>query len=113
MTPWRFAKARDEILLRGARFHLPPIFEVGTARRHDQDHELPDGRLVPAGGWELRIENDFRVTMADEVLEAFYELTDEVQVCQGCGCWEDSPCPGSCGWAAEDLCTACLPEVLA
>lgn len=29
-------------------------------------------------------------------------------VCRVCGCSENDPCPQGCGWAAEDLCTACV-----
>lgn len=29
-------------------------------------------------------------------------------VCRVCGCSQNDACPGSCGWAAEDLCTACV-----
>lgn len=28
-------------------------------------------------------------------------------VCRACGCSTDDPCEGGCGWAEEDLCTAC------
>lgn len=30
-----------------------------------------------------------------------------VQQCQGCGCIDGVACPEGCGWAREDLCTAC------
>lgn len=29
------------------------------------------------------------------------------QVCYGCGCSHEDPCEDGCGWAAENLCTAC------
>jgi len=29
-------------------------------------------------------------------------------VCRVCGCSQDDACDTGCGWAAEDLCTACV-----
>lgn len=29
-------------------------------------------------------------------------------VCRECGCTENDACPGGCGWAEPDLCTACV-----
>ncbi|MCX4194496.1 hypothetical protein OMR07_02145 [Methylobacterium organophilum] len=29
-------------------------------------------------------------------------------VCRSCGCSQNDACDGGCGWAAEDLCTACV-----
>lgn len=29
-------------------------------------------------------------------------------VCRACGCTQEDGCPEGCGWAAEDLCTACV-----
>lgn len=29
-------------------------------------------------------------------------------VCRACGCSQDDACDAGCGWAAEDLCTACV-----
>lgn len=39
--------------------------------------------------------------------------------CRVCGCTEDTPCAGGCAWVEDpgdwmgDLCSACLPGVLA
>lgn len=30
--------------------------------------------------------------------------------CRECGCSDVWPCEPPCGWAEEDLCTACVPE---
>jgi hypothetical protein len=29
-------------------------------------------------------------------------------VCRSCGCYHEDPCDEGCGWAEEDLCTACV-----
>lgn len=31
-------------------------------------------------------------------------------ICRRCGCTQNDACPGGCGWAAEDLCTACAKK---
>lgn len=32
------------------------------------------------------------------------------QKCRACGCTENRPCRGGCGWVLLDLCSACLDE---
>lgn len=34
-------------------------------------------------------------------------------ICRVCGCTHHDPCPEGCGWAAEDLCTACAEREVA
>jgi hypothetical protein len=29
-------------------------------------------------------------------------------ICRSCGCYHEDPCDEGCGWAEEDLCTACV-----
>lgn len=31
------------------------------------------------------------------------------RTCRLCGCWEQEACEGGCGWAGDDICTACAP----
>jgi hypothetical protein len=33
------------------------------------------------------------------------------RACRVCGCTDDNPCAGGCGWAGEDLCTNCVDKV--
>ncbi|HTB10971.1 MAG TPA: hypothetical protein VK752_05345 [Bryobacteraceae bacterium] len=39
------------------------------------------------------------------------EPVSQARRCRHCGCTDDEPCEGGCGWAAEDLCTSCVDKV--
>ncbi|MDP2729107.1 MAG: hypothetical protein Q8O55_01335 [Dehalococcoidales bacterium] len=49
-----------------------------------------------------------------EFPEQAYFLCEECQTdfryCRVCGCSEEDPCDGGCGWAEEDLCSACTEK---
>jgi hypothetical protein len=65
-----------------------------------------------------------RLSLASLVTEFHYELVEHLQepggayrlpsvlgmVCRGCGCSHLDPCEEGCGWAADNLCTACAPD---
>lgn len=36
----------------------------------------------------------------------------DVRTCRVCGCWELRACPGGCGWASADRCTACPADAV-
>jgi hypothetical protein len=36
-----------------------------------------------------------------------------VRSCRVCGCTDDRACEGGCGWAEQDLCTACIDTTAA
>lgn len=37
-------------------------------------------------------------------------IIDPRPTCRECGCSETLACPGGCGWAEPDLCTACVQD---
>ena len=58
---------------------------------------VADGPLV------LEVDVDDQIT--DGILD------EDTRRCVHCGCTEDEPCitlDGPCGWAGEDVCTACI-----
>ncbi|ACL58709.1 hypothetical protein [Methylobacterium nodulans] len=53
--------------------------------------------------------------LPDGALEAEDGITPRVPsllggICRDCGCTQEDACPGGCGWAGEDQCTACAAE---
>ncbi|ACL57486.1 hypothetical protein [Methylobacterium nodulans] len=53
--------------------------------------------------------------LPDGALEAEDGITPRVPsllggICRDCGCTQEDACPGGCGWAGKDQCTACAAE---
>jgi len=88
---------------------------------------MPDGRhLVPVERlWELAalardgVDEDalFEISCREflAILEHIDTLTqalevEDIRFCRVCGCTYHNPCEGGCGWADEDLCTACAND---
>ena len=44
-------------------------------------------------------------------MQALEELDLELRACTICGCTDQVPCPGGCGWAAEGLYSRCAAEM--
>ena len=51
----------------------------------------------------------FDDALSDAIASAALAHHDHARrICRSCGCYHEDPCEGGCGWAEEDLCTACV-----
>ncbi|MGY2051916.1 hypothetical protein [Methylobacterium sp. JK268] len=98
------------------------VVELVAARRLEQrvyedQLDFVVGRAADAALRLLNYMLDAAVGEAfvDGALEAEDGVTPRIPsllggVCRTCGCTQDDACPGGCGWAGPDLCTACADD---
>lgn len=111
---WRLLSLEDQ--LRIGAIALETAATLHLMMRVDED-SLPElfGRVAMAAGTEL--ERDLIAAVGDALPEDAFLASDERSpripsllggVCRACGCSQNDACEEGCGWAAEDLCTACV-----
>lgn len=87
----------------------------------DQEGLGPDSGLSPlltrvASAADNLLMGGLQQTVTDALPEDAYTASDGTfripsllgGVCRSCGCSQNDPCDVGCGWADEDLCTACV-----
>lgn len=77
----------------------------------------PSGE-TPAAGGEIAQDRELQAAVTDALPEDAFVAPDGRTpripaflggVCRACGCSQNDACDEGCGWADEDLCTACAP----
>ena len=82
-----------------------------------EEDELPERYERIAFAACAEMERDLNAEIVDALPREAFEASDGHLpripsalggVCRACGCSQNFACEGGCGWAAEDLCTACV-----
>ena len=111
-----WSKLPADVQARIGAIALESVATLSLMERVDED-ALPAsyGRIAFAAGIEL--ERDMQAEVLDALPEDAFVASDGRSpripallggVCRVCGCSQNFACEGGCGWAAEDVCTACV-----
>lgn len=111
MTPGDYLRKRREaagLSIEGLVERLAKAGLAGDAVRRTQV-DCESGRTRPGDGWLRILQSAFAFDPG--VYLALFHDDAGVRICRGCACTENDACDEGlqmCGWAAADLCTACV-----
>ena len=111
-----WAKLDPETQARIGISALELVCALNLSERVEED-ELPERYERIAFAAYAEMERDLNAEIVDALPREAFEASDGRlpsipsalgAVCRACGCSQNFACDGGCGWAADDLCTACI-----